>query len=338
LGPWARSVEEYIWAETEKEKPLVAMPRDIQEHEGNHTRVDVSVLRFHRHPAQLHDALLKSELAEEAQAQGCDIQPSWANGALVLCRVHLPSLPLLDLHLYNVMIKSKDIDRVLRTLRDALPYKQRPRVKNSYDIKARQEDVHGWDVEVSNTFVHIIAKCDTDDLESTVAYAKSANDLISGCRNPRAFAPVDSLPIQPRSLTEHTEQMEVYHKDLDLPGAMQCYSNMLRDGLEPDTHVFSILIDLSFKAGEPQKGHDIFHSMVQNKVPPSHVTFDCIIRDFARRGKGKKAEKWLQRMATYGLEPTPLTYKFLIRAYSNQGNDEKVAEWQEILSKCSDST
>mmetsp|Transcript_104651 Transcript_104651/g.265638 ORF Transcript_104651/g.265638 Transcript_104651/m.265638 type:complete len:518 (-) Transcript_104651:65-1618(-) len=298
----------------------------------NAGELDVSILRFNRHPAALHDAILKSEFAQKARAQGIEIQPSWANGAKVFVLLLAASMPAdVGLRADHVVVATVDMPHIEEILM-SLPYRQRPRVKDSLTLT-----VETYCVE--RTFVH---RAEPKMFTPRSDYACSMKDKSSGHVNPRVHAwpgcewasdaddgSSSTAAKSRKNLQEFMEELKYCQKRRDLPGAIQCYSNMLRDDVQPDIRVFSILIDICAKLGACEHAEHWVQQMMQKGVSMSEITFNCMINAYATVGNSAKAAEWLASMVELGMTPSLVTYNCVIRACTISGDVLRATQWFE---------
>jgi len=328
-GIKAVAIQKFIWDELEKDlEPLrntaVAHEAVFSKPESKH--VQVKLLTFNRHPPELHQVLSESILAKEALSKGLDIRPSWAKGAMVFVSLSQPAVPLLGLRPWHVIIAAEDEDKVRQCLQASMAYKQRPRPKEVKPMQLHAGGQPSWDFEVENTFINVLDQDLSIRLEPSVPCIKSMNDQDELHTNPR------SLCLSPSSCTpmaKHIQRMKCCQQQSDLPGALQAYSNLRADGLEPDITVFNILINTSLKDREPQRAHDLFHEMKsQWGIVPNEITFNLMLRGFACSGSGKKAEKWFGWAIDCGMQPTARMRQYVQEAYEKAGYHSKAKKWQ----------
>jgi len=308
-------------------------------------RLEISVLRFSSHRSALHDALLNSDLAQEAMSRGIEIQPSWAIGAKVFVEIAASALPEdFELQPDHVVVISIDIPRIQDVLR-SLPYKQRPKMKESCAVMldTPSEEVV-VEFQVERTFIHY---CEHKSFTPRSAYARSSNDRVAGHSNPRAFAwpgcewdscaeagsILTESTRRKKSLEEHIEDMKHCQRRRDLPGLVQCYSSILRDELKPDIWAFTILIDVCAKAGDCEEAERWVQKMEEHGVPLGQVTFNCLINAHAMAGKSTKAAEWLARMEDSGVTPSLVSYNCIIKGFTARGDVPKATEWLQKASE-----
>jgi pentatricopeptide repeat protein len=128
------------------------------------------VLRFVRDCAR--EVFFNSTLGRECLEHNINMEPQWANGALVFVQIQNPwTLPLgLTLERYHVLIEERDLPRLKQALREGFPYKKRPRYEivwtfdfkheNTSEIMAGYAEMlrNGFDFDVK-TFTKLIHMC-----------------------------------------------------------------------------------------------------------------------------------------------------------------------------------
>lgn len=101
---------------------------DTHEPHGQSHEDRLVLLTFSRHPSQMHDALLQSELAVDLVTQGVNVQPQWADGGLLLASGVDESTVAEARQKWHVAVRETDEGRVFDAL-EQLPYRIRPRLK-----------------------------------------------------------------------------------------------------------------------------------------------------------------------------------------------------------------
>lgn len=303
----------------------------------------VAVLRFSRHPEALRSALLQSEFAAEAQAGVPDIEPGWAKGAKIFVPVSAEDVPAdLELRPYHVLVWEEHIPRITEVL-GTIPCRQRPSIKSSQTFALERQEstankadgISGYVVE--RTFIHMP---EPRIFTPRSDYTRSYDDAVPGHTNPRSkMQAVDSCPDSTSScnsvaqcglsMQTYWAEMKDCHRHRDRDRATICYSNMLRENLVPNVHIFTILIDLFGKTGAHHEAERWMHVMRGCGVSPSCVTFNCLINAYAKAGIGSGAEKWFQEMVEADMKPSLSTYNCMIRAFALQGCVEQAEAWIE---------
>jgi len=298
----------------------------------------ISLLAFNSYGRVLDEAILHTELAVDLQINGLDTKPAWAHGAKVLFQTRASALPEnLQLRPYHVLLKTADIPTIDEALL-SLPYKHRPRCTTSQEVLL--------DFLVEKTFIVVAEPCDELAITPRSMLTVSTGAMQKGYKNPRSFewagcefaSSTDAvsqshLPHQSKTFVEHMEDLKGFQVRSDYARALQSFSNMKRDGLQPDTQAFSIIIEMCGKVATCEEVEMLMQKMIDERVPPSLITFNCVINSLARRGFGKRAEMWLERMAEFGFQPSLVTYNCVIKAYANQGLVDMAMKWVETA-KC----
>jgi len=290
----------------------------------------VAVLRMGSPLEVFRRLLLESELAAEAQAEGVEIEPEWAQGAKIFVRISREDLQSeIDLRPYHVVVYEADVPRVDEILR-TLSCKQRPLVKSTEILPLRQEpQLQGVEmvpnITIEKTFINVH---DKDWITPRSKYTRSCNDVCAEHMNPRS---------RMCSMRGHFTEIKACHKALDLPGATSCYSKIVSKCGTPSVHIFTILIDICGKTGANEDAERWMEVMIhKHGVKPSCVTFNCLINGFAAVGNPVGAEKWFKAMLKEGIEPELCAYKSMIRALTFTGCVDKAESWfEEAKSKFS---
>lgn len=87
------------------------------------------LLQFSRRPTEMYDVLLTSDLAIRLKAEGVELQPSWANGKLVLATNVNEHSVSEAVDTWHVAVHASDEDMVYAAIR-TIGHSVRPRLKN----------------------------------------------------------------------------------------------------------------------------------------------------------------------------------------------------------------
>jgi pentatricopeptide repeat protein len=283
---------------------------------------------------------MQSELAKAADANGIDIEPAWANGAKVFAFValaHFPSdFPPSALRPYHVIAAKGDVSRVKAVL-DGLRCKERPLLKRGSWEDEQDADVMETHANVTftikHTFVHVV---ETPLVTPRSKYAESSNDKRPGHVNPRAqvWRGCDWPSAQSKgrpSFSVHDDVIDLFscHEKHDIFGALQCYSNMIRDGIEPDVKAFTIIIDIAGKCGLTDSCNDVERWMQERRIVPNEITFNCLIDAHARARNLGRAREYFKQMEALGIGPSLVTYNCLIKVSVAAGFVNEAMQWLE---------
>jgi len=217
-------------------------------------KFQISVLAFNRYGRLLDEAILISELARHLQMSGLDTKPKWAHAGKVLFPTRACALPVnIQLRPYHVLLKTEDIPSIDEALA-SLPYKQRPRLQTSENVSL--------DFVVEKTFIVVADPGDSLAITPRSTLTVSTGAVQKGYKNPRASewagctfdSSTDAVsqsdpPHVPKTLAEHIADLKLQQSRSDYVQALQTFSNIKRDGLQPDTQAFSIIIEMCGKAG-----------------------------------------------------------------------------------------
>lgn len=292
-------------------------------------KCSVLVLRLSHNNESIRHALLQSRLAAEMHDRGIIVEPPWANGAKVflpICRSALPVDLVQSLRPYHVLVRPNDQAEVEAALA-RVPCRQRAR-----GIRSVEEERMRFIVE--RTFVCVP---EPEVLTPRSAVTKSTNDGRQSHKNPRelhwqgwsAYPDVSSAGPHEggsRTLEEHIAEMKDCQRRRDLPATIQCYSNILRDGLEPDQQVFAILIDTCGKKGSMSDMERWFNRLSEHFVP-TMIEYNCIMDACARRREPAAAEEWFQRAKEAHLRPSTVSFNCLIKAHAACGDVTRAEAW-----------
>jgi len=283
----------------------------------------VAVLRLGSPLEVLRGLLLESALAAEARADGVEVEPGWAGGAKIFVRISAESLQAeIDLRAYHVVVYEADVPRVQEILR-TLSCRQRPLVKSTQTLALRQgprtqEAEEAPHFTIERTFIHVPEQ---HWIAPRSKYTRSCNDVCVEHANPRSRVCSPGV---------HYVQMKACHKNLDLPGAIDCYSKIVSECGAPSVHIFTILIDICGRTGANEDAERWMDVMVrEHGISPSRVTFNCLISGFAAAGNPAGAEKWFDAMVKEAIKPDLRTYNSMIRAFTLSGRIDRAESWFE---------
>jgi len=204
-----------------------------------------------------------------------------------------------------------------------LSCKQRPLIKSTQTLSLNQDPLPQETEVVPNltierTFLHEHQK---HWITPRSKFTRSCNDVHVEHTNPRS---------RMCSFGEHFAKMKACHKDLDLPGAIDCYSKIVSKCGAPSVHIFTILIDICGKTGANEDAERWMEAMIhEHGIKPSSVTFNCLINGFATVGNTAGAEKWFNAMVKEAIKPELRTYNSMIRALTLKGCMDQAESWFE---------
>jgi len=121
------------------------------------------LLRFSRFPKEVPEVLLASDLAKRLRTGGVELQPSWAQGKIILAE-GANELAEKDHGTWHVAVREHDEESIAEALR-ALPYNMRPRLKagngrfiveeDQADRSPPDELGEHMEITVQRTFIHL---------------------------------------------------------------------------------------------------------------------------------------------------------------------------------------
>mmetsp|Transcript_9088 Transcript_9088/g.26796 ORF Transcript_9088/g.26796 Transcript_9088/m.26796 type:complete len:798 (-) Transcript_9088:90-2483(-) len=165
--------------------------------------------------------------------------------------------------------------------------------------------------------------------------AEEASCSLDPCEDPRSVARLEPAresangpeELQQLAFERLMDKIVECKKVTDLPGALQCYSDMLRVGLKPDLAVFNILIDLHAKNGQLHDAELAMSNVYSSGLQPDVKSFTCLINDCAAARACDRAEHWFSRMRESHVEPSATTYSVAMKVFLQSDHVEKAKDW-----------
>lgn len=106
----------------------------------------------------------------------------------------------------------------------------------------------------------------------------------------------------------------------DGEGALQIYSRMLKQGLEPNEVVYVSVLNACSRAGLLKEGLQCFDRMrFEHRIKPTLLHYNCMVDLMGRAGKLEEAHKLIKEMQ---VEPDEVTWRCLLSACKVHGNFE----------------
>ncbi|KAJ0970866.1 hypothetical protein J5N97_018825 [Dioscorea zingiberensis] len=106
----------------------------------------------------------------------------------------------------------------------------------------------------------------------------------------------------------------------DAKGALQIYSRMLKQGLEPDEVVYVGVLNACSHAGRLKEGIQCFDRMrFEHQIRPTLQHYNCMVDLMGRAGKLEEAHELIEGMP---IEPDEVTWRCLLSACKVHGNLE----------------
>ncbi|KAG0230848.1 hypothetical protein BGW42_000638 [Actinomortierella wolfii] len=128
------------------------------------------------------------------------------------------------------------------------------------------------------------------------------------------------------SISEQTLAMMMDYKGRwnDMRGVLRYFQHIVRLGLKPDAHTYTILINAHIRA-ENYVGCDAtFKHMLESGLRPTLATFTSMMHAHSRAGNVGRVRALWEAMLEAGHSPDLNAYTLLVQTYSRQNNIEMV--------------
>jgi pentatricopeptide repeat-containing protein PET309 len=134
----------------------------------------------------------------------------------------------------------------------------------------------------------------------------------------------------------YTAVLIAHAKACDSSGLNKWFRNMIADGLEPDRHVYNILIEDCVRSGMFEDAASIIEEMRNRQLPPLAETYTTIIAALAERGDPVMAEAYYKRALREGVKPDRHMVATLMTAHSTVGSWKGVIRAFDYLTSSDD--
>lgn len=111
--------------------------------------------------------------------------------------------------------------------------------------------------------------------------------------------------------------------------AAQVFKQMVKAGVKPDAHAYSILAKGYIRAKEPQKAEEILETMVESR--PNVVIFTTVISGWCGIGSMDDAMRVFNRMCEFGVSPNIKTFETLMWGYLEAKQPWKAEEVLQMM-------
>eukprot|EP00438_Fugacium_kawagutii_P000064 Skav233938 [mRNA] locus=scaffold2378:21962:24413:- [translate_table: standard] len=147
-----------------------------------------------------------------------------------------------------------------------------------------------------------------------------------GRRNPRQWRPSlpsdatdgSQRPAAKKTLWEHAGEMKKWQGVRDIHQVLQCFANIKRDGLTPDTYCYNIIINLFGKLGQLEESERWFQKMESSGIDADANSFAVLMDAYGIDMQIQKVEWCMAEMERRNLIPTESHFSILIKAYARQ--------------------
>lgn len=195
--------------------------------------------------------------------------------------------------------------------------------------------------KINRTFIHDIQ---SEDGGSSSAATAAVHDLNSRYKNPQrcgqwqvgssgARASASTVDSRPKSLEEHGGEMKRCQKRRDLAGVLRAFGGIVRDGLQPDTYCYTILISTCANLGSLEDAELYWTRMKDDGVEPNSITFNTMLHACAKAKKIERAVALFEEMTSSGYPVGVVTYNLIINAFLQAGDFEKGCQWFEKMER-----
>ena len=134
----------------------------------------------------------------------------------------------------------------------------------------------------------------------------------------------------------YTAVLMAHAKACDSSGLNKWFGKMIADGLEPDRHVYNILIDDCLRRGMFEDAASIIKEMRIRQLPPLAETYTTIIAALAKRGDPVMAEAYYKQALREGVKPDRQMVATLMTAHSTASSWKGVIRAFDYLTSSDD--
>ncbi|XWS26310.1 hypothetical protein CRYUN_Cryun26dG0021100 [Craigia yunnanensis] len=128
---------------------------------------------------------------------------------------------------------------------------------------------------------------------------------------------------------------EHHHECMESAGFMgkcrEIFDDMVKAGVQPDIHAYSILAKGYVRAQEPEKAEELLTIMIKSGSHPNVVIFTTVISGWCIAGRMDYAIKIFYQMCEYGISPNLKTFETLIWGYSEAKKPWKAEELLQVM-------
>lgn len=134
--------------------------------------------------------------------------------------------------------------------------------------------------------------------------------------------------------TSFTIYLDASFREGDAVGALKCWGDMEKIGLQPDFIAFSAYVNGLCRLDYVNEAYWAFDDMKKRGLVPNNITYNSIISAFCRAGNMAKALNLRDEMRQNGLVPDVYTNNILIDGLCREGKLKMVDNF--VLDMCSD--
>ncbi|RKP10820.1 hypothetical protein THASP1DRAFT_27416 [Thamnocephalis sphaerospora] len=164
----------------------------------------------------------------------------------------------------------------------------------------------------------------TVDLNALLNAAVKKNDFVGAARLVRAASEEPQVPLD---VASYAILIDAQVKANDIEAAFGLLNDMREDGIQPDTVIYTSLLDMCARVGDYERAHSIFKGMKTGadiNTRPNLITYNIILGMLQKHGDGSQVQKLLDEMPSYNVMPDRRSYNTLIAAYAGQSDWEGV--------------
>ncbi|KAF2304491.1 hypothetical protein GH714_032073 [Hevea brasiliensis] len=111
----------------------------------------------------------------------------------------------------------------------------------------------------------------------------------------------------------------------------EIFDDMVKAGIEPDAHAYSILAKGYVRAQEPEKAEELLTTMIKSGFHPNVVIFTTVTSGWCSAGRMEDAIRVFDKMCEYGISPNLKTFETLIWGFSEAKQPWKAEEILQIM-------
>ncbi|XP_077211750.1 tetratricopeptide repeat (TPR)-like superfamily protein [Tasmannia lanceolata] len=132
----------------------------------------------------------------------------------------------------------------------------------------------------------------------------------------RKVTPNNTLPQNCSSSYTYNTLIDMYGKSGQLKEASATFSQMLKEGIVPNTVTFNTMIHICGNHGHLEEVSALMLKMEELQCPPDTRTYNILISLYAKNDSIHRAAGYFANMKEVGLEPDFVSYRTLLYAFS----------------------
>ncbi|CAN0919782.1 Pentatricopeptide repeat-containing protein At1g80880, mitochondrial [Linum grandiflorum] len=202
------------------------------------------------------------------------------------------------------------------------------KIGNLFDSVRLYEEMkkRGWSpgIEVYNSLIYVLTRenmckealkiLDKMKREGIQADSSTYNSMIRPlCEAKKLEEARDVLAkmIESKNVNPTTETYHAFIQGSDPNVCMEFLAQMRKEGLGPTGRTFLLILDKSFKMGQPENALDVWAEMKQYQVVAEEAHYEMLVEGLARCGMLERARYYYGEMGSKGFSCNPKLQKIL---------------------------